>query len=147
LEDLYRKVLIARGQRDEAVKHAWSCFEETPSDYTLKTVLEIALAKEHPTLKQKAIEIFEESSINRALEGLYYLGEVERLVCYLQKVKNLLERCGEEDEWNRLANELSQDHRIKSAFRPGLKNIIAGESLPREPSFMEKIASKLNREE
>jgi tetratricopeptide (TPR) repeat protein len=206
LEDLFRKILIARGQREEAVRHAWLSFEKYPSDYTLRIVFEIALPKEHPALKQKAIEIFEKSTLKPALEGLFHLGEIERLVFhlskakdsdlqnelfymdaveiasaisekfpkqaarlytaqalrilsekrskaypyaldYLQKVKALLESSGESDGWNRLAIEISQEHRRKSAFMPGFKEVVAGEGAPREPNFRERIANKLKRDE
>ena len=70
---------------------------------------------------------------------------MERTIDYLYEAKTLLERACERDSWLKLAEEIRREHRLKSGFMPGFKEIEAGQGPIRPPSFMERISSKLDR--
>jgi uncharacterized Zn finger protein len=63
---------------------------------------------------------------------------------YLQSAKSLLEQCGESDTWASLVTAIRRDHRLKSSFMPGFEQIVVGGGSPREPTFKERIAKRLD---
>lgn len=64
---------------------------------------------------------------------------------YLSEAKDLLERAGDPAAWANLVARIRQEHGLKSSFMPGFERIVAGKGAPREPTFRERIASKLDR--
>ncbi len=66
---------------------------------------------------------------------------------YLEKAKDLLEKHGHEDEWAKCVGKIRIEHKLKSSFMPGFNEIVAGKGAPREPTFMERVASKLDMHE
>lgn len=64
---------------------------------------------------------------------------------YLQNAKTLLEQCGEAAAWSALVMDIHREHRLKSSFMPGFEKIAAGDGPPREPTFRERIAKKLEQ--
>ena len=62
---------------------------------------------------------------------------------YLQNAKELLEKIGEAATCSSIVIEIRREHRLKSSFIPGFEKIVAGNGVPREPSFRERIAKKL----
>ncbi|MBI3534781.1 MAG: hypothetical protein HY072_04770 [Deltaproteobacteria bacterium] len=65
---------------------------------------------------------------------------------YLEKAKDLFEKCGKEDLWTKTVSNIRTEHKLKSSFMPGFEQIVAGKGAPREPTFMERIASKLDKD-
>lgn len=63
---------------------------------------------------------------------------------YLAEAKRLLELSSELALWERLVIQVRQEHRLKSSFMPGFERIVAGKGAPREPTFSERIAGKLD---
>jgi hypothetical protein len=64
---------------------------------------------------------------------------------YLQNAKTLLEQCGEAAIWEATVIAIRREHRLKSSFMPGFEKIARGEGSPREETFKERIAKKLDR--
>lgn len=65
---------------------------------------------------------------------------------YLHEAKILFERAGEKETWSRWVEVIRHEHRLKSGFMPDFEEIAAGKGPLREPSFMERIADKLDRD-
>ncbi len=64
---------------------------------------------------------------------------------YLDAAKILMERSGDSSKWEQLVIDIRKEHCLKSSFMPGFNQIIEGKGAPREPTFMERIQSKLDR--
>ena len=64
---------------------------------------------------------------------------------YLQNAKTLLEQCGEAAAWSALVMDIRREHGLKHSFMPGFEKIAAGDGPPREPTFRERIAKKLEQ--
>lgn len=64
---------------------------------------------------------------------------------YLQNAKTLLEKSGEAATWPALVMDIRREHRLKSSFMPGFEKIVSGDGPPREPTFKERIAKKLDQ--
>jgi len=64
---------------------------------------------------------------------------------YLQNAKTLLEKCGDAATWSSLVMDVRREHRLKSSFMPGFEKIVAGDGSPREPTFKERIAKRLDQ--
>jgi|SRR5579863_342227 len=99
-----------------------------------------ALSKKHPKTAARVYiaQAFEILSEKRA-KAYHHAHD------YLQSAKTLLEKCGEAATWSALVEGIRREHRLKSSFMPGFEKIAAGEGPPREPTFQERIAKRLDQ--
>lgn len=88
-----------------------------------------------PAIRPQAFEILDE----KRAKAYHHAHD------YLQNAKTLLEKCGDAATWSSLVMDVRREHRLKSSFMPGFEKIVAGDGSPREPTFKERIAKRLDQ--
>ena len=131
LVDLLVKVKEA-GRLADRLEGASDRELEELSHYTTQPAAK-ALAQSHPAVAAKVFRALCMRTL-KAAKSKYY----DAALAHLKEARKCYLAAGFEHKWEGLALEIRRDHLRKSSFMPGFNAIIAGESAPREASFLDR---------
>lgn len=85
LEELKRTLLKGLGRSSDALQSAWRQFQERPSEYSYKTLLEYVPDAKRSEWHGRVLEVLEEADLSEAMQLYVLMKEWERLATLVRK--------------------------------------------------------------